>query len=189
MPSVDPTTFAYQAVTDGRLTIDERGRIWRVATLHRFGKRKSEFRLIPCAPRRAESLDRDGYLQIDVNVNGIRMHAKAHRVVWFHVNGAIPDGLTINHKSASGDKTDNRPDNLELATRSEQIIHSVRILGRKHGLHSLAGESNPNAKLTRDDVVDIRARAANGERSGLIAKVHGISSTYVRSIVLRKNWV
>ncbi|MGX2041495.1 DUF5131 family protein [Methylocaldum sp. MU1018] len=39
--------------------------------------------------------------------------------------------MTINHKN--GIKTDNRPENLELATCSEQHIHALRVRGSERG--------------------------------------------------------
>ena len=66
------------------------------------------------------------YLQVRTMIDGKRIHALAHRLVWFHFNGPIPPGLTINHKK--GNKKDNRPEMLELATYAEQVRHAREVL-------------------------------------------------------------
>ena len=88
---------------------------------------------IPCTPRRAENPTGSGYLQVRVMIGYSRAHALAHRLVWRHFNGPIPAGQTINHKN--GNRSDNRPENLELATTSEQALHKIRVLGWKPELN------------------------------------------------------
>ncbi len=60
-------------------------------------------------------------------LDGKRHHALAHRLVYRHFKGPIPAGLTVNH--LNGMRGDNRPENLELATASEQKLHAIRVLG------------------------------------------------------------
>lgn len=50
------------------------------------------------------------------------------------------------------------------------------------------GSANSQARLTEDDVRDIRARAANGERQIDIAAERGVSKAAINDIVRRKNW-
>ena len=57
-----------------------------------------------------------------------------HRQVWVDNNGKIPDGLTVDH--INNDKLDNRIENLQLLTRSENSAKGRvnRALGYyKHG--------------------------------------------------------
>lgn len=156
----------YPAVESGLLIIDEEGQIWRTKP-----------RL-----RRAEHLSGE-YLQIRVMIKGVRYHALPHRLVWRHIHGRIPPGLTVNHED--GVKTRNRPGNLTLATHSEQAFHARWILGKcqQHG------EANPAAKLRRQDVEQIRMRRTAGERLKTIARDFGISDRTVSKIMLRRRWI
>lgn len=120
----------------GVFTVDNEGRIWR-------GEKRAEHRMP------------SGYLQVSVMRNLVRYYTCAHRLVWRALVGPIPNGLAINHKN--GRKDDNRPENLELATYSENTRHAYRI-----GLMDEHGERNPAAKLTDNQVAQIRNMYAQG---------------------------
>lgn len=113
-------------VHSGELAIDAFGRVWRLA--YRRGRTGGGTMVAACNPRRAENPTTNGYLQVRALIDGVRWCAGAHRLVWQHYHGDIPAGLTINHDN--GDKTDNRPGNLLLATDQEQTAHAIRT-----GLH------------------------------------------------------
>jgi HNH endonuclease len=54
---------------------------------------------------------------------------RLHREVWIAAHGPIPDGYHVHHKN--GDRTDNRPQDLELITHSEHSsLHAPEILAR-----------------------------------------------------------
>jgi NUMOD4 motif len=55
-----------------------------------------------------------------------------------------PEG---NHKK--GKKSDNRLSELEWVTKSENILHSFKVLGKKGGCKSMKGSTNPNAKTLK----------------------------------------
>jgi len=108
---------------------------------------------------------------------GKRFCTGAHRLVYRHFNGPIPDGLTINHKN--GEKQDNRPENLEVVTYSENTKHAYRI-----GLMNEDGERNPAAKLSNDSIKLIREEYAKGGVSQeKIGEKYGVKFQTISKIV------
>jgi hypothetical protein len=55
----------------------------------------------------------NGYRHVCLN----RRSYPAHRIIWVHVYGSIPDGAEIDH--INGDKLDNRISNLRLASHAQ----------------------------------------------------------------------
>ena len=122
----------------------------------------------------------DGYIRIDLGNNGKRYNCLAHRLVWIYFNGEIPDDKEINH--INGIKTDNRLENLELVTRSENIRHAYNFLDNPKG------EKHYLTKLIDNDIIEIRLRYSKGETQIAIAKDFNISQIQVSRIVNRKHW-
>lgn len=115
---MDAMSAALQLVRDGLLQVRPDGSIWRCRTRTNTGKVKE------VQPRRAECKAKNGYLLVNVRLGGKAGLVYAHRLVWTAIQGQIPEGLDINHRD--GDKTNNHPDNLEPATRSENHRHAFR---------------------------------------------------------------
>lgn len=158
----------YPAIEAGELTIDGQGQVWRVAA-RRGDRWTGQTKVIPCAPRRAEN-NSGKYLQVRVMFDGVRVHALAHRLVWRHLHGSIPPGLTVNHKN--GSHADNRPSNLELATHVEQTLHARQVLRR--GRLNQFGTLNAMAVLTTEQVREICSRRADGELLRVLAADYGV---------------
>lgn len=167
-------------VRSGEWSIDDQGQIWR--TVARRGLRAGGFHLIPCERRRAEKPLPHGYLMVRAMFNGVRICGQAHRLVWQHLYGDIPEGMEINHKD--GRKDNNAPGNLELMTTSENVAHARRVLGGG----DQRGEKNHQTKLTAGAVATIRARRRTGERLKAIASDFGITDRQVSKICLGHRW-
>lgn len=135
-----------KAVQRGELEIDLQGRVWRVKT--RRGLRMGGSHSVNTKRRRVEHKTGE-YLQVRVMENHKRTHATAHRLVWQFFFGNIPLGACLNHKN--GIKIDNRPENLEVVSYAENLKHAFRT-----GLKDQHGELNPAARLTDNEVVEIR---------------------------------
>lgn len=116
--------------------------------------------------------DKDGYLQVAFHKNGKEKKAKVHRVVaeLFIPN---PDNKReVNH--VNGIKSDNRADNLEWCTRSENAIHAY-----KTGLMK-SGEERYNAKLTAAQVLEIRAGNLTTVELAKKFNVDGATISYIQ---------
>lgn len=169
--------FVYQAVLSGDLEIMPDGTIWRVRK-RRWDRWRDKAISYPCKRVRAEH-DAGKYSQIRLMMNGVRVHALAHRLVFRHFKGPIPPGMTVNHEN--GQHKNNPPDNLELATSSEQQLHAVHVLKTSRLAHQ-HGEANKSAKLTDLQVEEIRIRRATGEKLQSIADDFPVSMQTVSKI-------
>ena len=140
----------------------------------------------------------DEYLRVKISVDGrAKRLAVAHLVAHSFI-GPRPDDLQINHKN--GDKLDNRLENLEYVTRSENVRHAVRELGAFSGgkngwrtkgagphLHHM-GENHRRAKLTEQDVRNIRAAAQGDVNISALARQYGVLRNNIYAVINRKIW-
>lgn len=130
---------------------------------------------------RAQRKDKDGYLCIGLYKNNGGIFKKSHRLV---AEAFIPNPDNkpeINHKN--GIKTDNRVENLEWVTSSENKKHAFRVLKRKisgsYAVHP-KGKDNPNSKpvlqikngnvIAKFDTI-INAAKESGAHRSAISKV------------------
>lgn len=162
-------------VRDGQWEIDDQGRVWRVCV--RTGLKAGGSHLVPCERRRVEHRTPLGYLQVRAMIDGRRLHSGAHRLVWQHIHGDIPPGHEINH--SNGLKDDNRPGNLLCGTAGENVVHA-----HQGGLIDQSGQKNPSAKLTDNQVAQIRlAYAQGGHTMESLGQRFGVSFKTVSKIV------
>lgn len=79
--------------------------------------------------KRKLQLNSNGYLYLDVRLNGKLVNMRVHRLVAETFLPRIDGKEFVNH--IDGDKTNNRVDNLEWCTVSENETHKVLVLGKK----------------------------------------------------------
>ena len=74
---------------------------------------------------------RDGYVEyVLTDVFGRKKHINAHRVVAGLFLDGDPDRFFVNHKD--GVRSNNNLANLEYVTRSENMLHSYRVIRRSN---------------------------------------------------------
>jgi hypothetical protein len=132
--------------------------------------------------------DGRGYPRTTVCWNGRTRWAHVHTLVAEAFLGIPPgamgngDGWTVNH--INGRKTDNRVENLEYLTSRENIAHARRV-----GLRDDRGAGNGNAKLTDDQVHEIRNRYKRGiTRQVDLASEYGVDQGTISRIVRGAGW-
>lgn len=124
-------------------------------------------------------LHKVGYCYIYLYKRGKGITNLVHRLVAIAFLGE--SDLQVNHKN--GIKSDNRLENLEYCTGSENNKHAYDI-GLKAGRK---GENNPSSKLTRACVERIKY-GHQGMTQRAIAEIYGITQSQVSLIRLGKNW-
>lgn len=120
----------------------------------------------------------------------------AHRASWEIANGPIPDGLWVLHRCDNRKCV--RPDHLFLGTQVDNMRdmaakgRGVPPTGLLHWAAVRRGENvggkNPNAKLDDAAVLAIKVGLAAGDPTGLVAHLHGVSSTTISLILTGQNW-
>jgi len=129
-------------------------------------------------------LDTHGYHHVDLYLDGKRTAQRIHRLVAQAFLPNPEEKPEINHKD--GNKINNAVTNLEWATSSENNMHAFRVLGRQ----TPRGEQHGSAKLTADDVKQIRRLYATGNYTQQeLGNTFGVRQGEVSHIVRRKNWV
>lgn len=122
-------------------------------------------------------VDGDGY-------GKMRVHGghpvRVHRLAWTLAHGPIPDGLVVRHRC------DNPRcvslDHLELGTTADNNRD------RDERGRASVGASHYAAKLTPDQVRDIRARTQSGEGTVAVAREYGVRPWTVQKIRDGKTW-
>jgi hypothetical protein len=121
--------------------------------------------------------DGGGYMRICLCKEGDVKKISVHRLVILAFVGA--SDMEVNH--VNGIKTDNRLDNLEYCTRSENIQHSYDI-----GLR-LKGEKHYASKLTRA-CAELIKYGHKGISQKEVANIYGVSQILISQIRSGKKW-
>lgn len=112
-----------------------------------------------------------------------RKKVSLHRIVCeaFHGPSELP---TVNHKD--GDKLNNRADNLEWASYSDNQKHAIAT-GLNPGLELRIGEDVNTSKLTKADVLAIRENR-NRLTGRAMASMYNVAESAISAIRLGKVW-
>lgn len=111
---------------------------------------------------------------------GARKHL-AHRYAYEMAVGPIPEGMEVCHRC------DNtlcvNPAHLFLGTHRENMLDAA-AKGRMARISrpKPKGEKSPTARLSDAQILDLRARRANGETTVALAAAFGVHSSYVSRV-------
>jgi hypothetical protein len=163
---------------EGLYEVSCSGRVRRPPEL----ERQPRYNIYPGRILRPYHDERTGYFGLTLTKNKVSRLERPHRLVALAFIGPCPDGQEVNHKN--GIKTDNSVSNLEYVTPRENAKHARRM-----GLFVPAvGENASMARLTTEDVLEIRRRRSCGEQLRSIAKDFGINIPHTCAITKRKRW-
>lgn len=113
-------------------------------------------------------LRKNGYLYVNLRKDGKTIDSMVHRLVAKAFLNCV-DGMQVNH--INGNRIDNRLINLEMVSRSTNILHGMFV--NKNGV----------AKLTHEQAEEIKRRVALGERQVDIAKEFNVLKQTINQIV------
>ena len=122
----------------------------------------------------------NGYSYVGLSSGCDRIMKYAHILVAAAFLGARSDGHDVNHKN--GIKTDNAASNLEYSTHSQNILHALSC-----GL-SKRGSQRKQAKVSEEEVVEIRRLCTIGWQQHRVASEFGISQSIVSDIHRGVRW-
>ncbi len=142
---------------EGRYAADRNGNVWTYTRRHLL----------------KHTIDRQGYAHVELRDKPFLVH----RIVLMTFRGASP--LEVNHKN--GIKLDNRLDNLEYCTRSQNMKHAY-----KTGLKTNRGNKSPVRKLNEDQVKVIKYHDSRGPTA--IAADYGVKKSCISAIKTGRAW-
>ena len=108
--------------------------------------------------------------------------AFVHRIVYETFVGDIPEGMQINH--LDGNKQNNKLDNLELCTASQNVQHAFDT-GLKRPLR---GSEVTTSKVTEEQVLQMYGMFKLGYSNSEVAGIFEIESKHVSLIRHGKRW-
>lgn len=167
---IENQEFVLKLLSTGRYSCTRDGDVFSYYLRGNF-LRKSPIKLRP-------GLHSDGYMVVNLcDGYGYKVVIFVHQLVWLSHNGAIANGLQINHINAV--KHDNRFHNLELVTPKQNTKHA-RVMGLRISKFS---------KLMENDVHEIKKLYASGDYSYReLARMFGVCATLVGCIIREKKW-
>jgi DNA-binding NarL/FixJ family response regulator len=120
-------------------------------------------------------------IRVTLSDNERKERHPIHRLVAQAFIGIPAENLVVNHKD--GNKRNNRVDNLEWVTQSENMKHALRT-----GLKKILRGEEINKKLTTANVIQILELIKNGISNMDIATQFNVSHTMISQIRNNHVW-
>lgn len=122
-----------------------------------------------------------GHRAVNLCVGGVmKMESVSRLVAKAFLPQPTSDQTFVLHRD--DDPANNRADNLRWGTPADNSA-DMTAKGRQ-----CRGSKRPLAKLTEQDVTDIRRMVGGGTRQNKLAVMYGVSVATLNDIVLRKTW-
>ena len=128
-----------------------------------------------------QSMDSNGYFQVCLSKGGRAKNYLVHRLVAKAFIKNSENKKDINHINCV--KTDNRVENLEWATRSENIRHALE----NNLVDSAKGSRHGMSILKEEDVIKIRSLGDKYTKKEL-AEMFGVGRRSINEILNKKSW-
>lgn len=157
----------------GLYEVSSMGRVRSLGAHGKYGK-SNEAKILTASVGRI-------YLKLNLSVCGIVNTYTIHRLVCETFIGPRPEENHINHKN--GNKLDNRAENLEYCTPSQNTQHAY-----DNGFHSQLGSKNARSKLSENDVLQICGLFKEGLKDRQIGVMFGVGRVAINDIRRGARW-
>jgi len=134
-----------------------------------------------CWPWRAEHSHNPHTGRGSITVVGFKNKVNSTRVTFFLAHGRWP---VVARHTCDNPPCCN-PDHIIDGTRSDNMQDSLK---RDRFNHGSRGRPGNNAKVSAEQVREIRQAAQSGETYVSIARRYSVSNVQIRNIVTRKSW-
>ena len=128
-----------------------------------------------------------GYYCVNLKKSQITTHWLIHRLVAYHFHDNPNNKTQVNH--IDGNKFNNRADNLEWVTPSENQLHAHRTGLNHSNLKSNFGSTNVNCKLTiiiADEIRELYKSKLYTQAK--LAELYKVNQQTIWSIINNKTW-
>ncbi|MDP2983104.1 MAG: HNH endonuclease signature motif containing protein [Candidatus Latescibacter sp.] len=148
--SMKKEEFLCRLLAHGYLSLDENGRLHRHWD-RQYGRDIYTDILI-------DKIAESGYMIAFLKLGDAQTMVRVHRLIWWYFFGEIPENMQINH--IDGDRANNRLNNLEMVTPSQNLRHAVNVIKTiKKNWES------QKSIYTKEDYQKLKAMIQSGMRS------------------------
>lgn len=156
---------------EGQYEVSDKG---RVRSLN-YNKTRGLIKFI------SKNINKGGYHVVALRKKGKGYLPTVHKLVMGAFVGSRPEEMEVNH--IDGNKLNNRLENLEYVTRSENCKHSFVM-----GLQCNKGVRHSQARLNDEKVIEIRKLCGDGLTRKEVAEMFGVTAGQITNIMCGRGW-